>query len=333
MSFITYKNQGKIDPSVIPIRSLTTMARRSTPPVPERPVLNADQMRRRIERLQSCIRELEALDLQKVQKRDGDPEVMRIEAAVEDALSAAFGHDTPSYNRYRDAANLDKGPRIMRIEPMWGGRGGGPANYDAQDAHDARQYLAEGKERSKALLQGAISALEAEIADLEPPEAAAASRDNPVRQHDKKKVFVVHGHDEAARLAVARFLEQIGLEAIILSEQPDQGRTIIEKFEECAADVGFAVVLLTPDDLGGGVATAPATSSRARQNVIFELGYFAGKLGRGRACLMRKGAVEIPSDLHGVIYTDMDASDGWKLKLVRELKAAKLDFDANRMWG
>jgi predicted nucleotide-binding protein len=131
--------------------------------------------------------------------------------------------------------------------------------------------------------------------------------------------------------SVARFLEQLGLRAIILREQPDAGRTIIEKFEDCAADVGFAVVLLTPDDLAGS-ATSPAAASRARQNVIFELGYFAGKLGRGRACLLRKGEVEIPSDLYGVIYTDMDAVDGWKIKLVRELKAAKLDFDANRMW-
>ena len=130
---------------------------------------------------------------------------------------------------------------------------------------------------------------------------------------------------------MARFLQKLGLEAIILREEPDAGRTIIEKFEDCAADVGFAVVLLTPDDLGGA-ATAAATASRARQNVIFELGYFAGKLGRGRACLMRKGAVEIPSDLHGVIYTDLDPGDGWKIKLVKELKAAKLDFDANRMW-
>ena len=164
------------------------------------------------------------------------------------------------------------------------------------------------------------------------PSAMPSSVSKSATPLDRSKVFVVHGHDDVARLAVARFLEQIGLEAIILSEQPDQGRTIIEKFEECAADVGFAVVLLTPDDLGG-VATAPVTGSRARQNVIFELGYFAGKLGRGRACLMRKGVVEIPSDLHGVIYTDMDVADGWKLKLVKELKAAKLEFDANRMWA
>jgi Predicted nucleotide-binding protein containing TIR-like domain len=71
---------------------------------------------------------------------------------------------------------------------------------------------------------------------------------------------------------------------------------------------------------------------RARQNVIFELGYFVSKLGRGRACLLRKGDVEIPSDLYGVIYTEMDDKEGWKLRLVKELKAAKLDFDANRMW-
>ncbi|MNQ69236.1 putative nucleotide-binding protein containing TIR-like domain protein [compost metagenome] len=74
------------------------------------------------------------------------------------------------------------------------------------------------------------------------------------------------------------------------------------------------------------------SDARARQNVIFELGFFAGKLGRGRVCLLRKGQVEIPSDLFGVIYTDMDSAEAWKMKLVRELKAAQLDFDATKFW-
>jgi predicted nucleotide-binding protein len=148
---------------------------------------------------------------------------------------------------------------------------------------------------------------------------------------DRSKIFVVHGHDEGALQAVARFLETVGLQATILREQPDQGRTIIEKFEACAAEVGFAVVLLTPDDLGGAVA-APEQASRARQNVIFELGYFAGSLGRGRACLLRKGGAEIPSDLFGVIYTDFDhPGEGWKVKLARELKAAKFEFDPDKV--
>lgn len=145
------------------------------------------------------------------------------------------------------------------------------------------------------------------------------------------KVFIVHGHDVGAREMVARFLETLKLEPIILLEQPDSGQTIIEKFEVHASTVSFAVILLTPDDLGGAAADA-GQAERARQNVIYELGYFAGKLGRGRACLLRKGKVDMPSDLAGVIYTDLDAADGWKLKLIRELKAAGFNVDANKAW-
>jgi predicted nucleotide-binding protein len=121
------------------------------------------------------------------------------------------------------------------------------------------------------------------------------------------------------------------MEAIILTEHPNKGRTIIEEFEGSAGEVGFAVVLLTPDDVGAADGENP--SMRARQNVLFELGYFSGRLGRGRVCLLRKGKVEIPSDLFGVIYTDMDDSGGWRQKLILELKAAELDFDANRFWN
>jgi Predicted nucleotide-binding protein containing TIR-like domain len=145
------------------------------------------------------------------------------------------------------------------------------------------------------------------------------------------KVFIVHGHDEAALHGLARFLEKLGLKAIVLAEQPNKGRTVIEKFEGSAGEVGFAVVLMTPDDVGG--AAGQDQSMRARQNVLFELGYFSGKLGRGRVCLLRKGAVEVPSGLFGVIYTDMDEAGAWREKLVHELKAAKLDFDPNRLWG
>jgi predicted nucleotide-binding protein len=146
------------------------------------------------------------------------------------------------------------------------------------------------------------------------------------------KIFVVHGHDEGASEGVARFLEKIGLTAIILAEQPNRGRTVIEKFVDYAREVSFAVVLLTPDDLGG-LAADEAQRSRARQNVIFELGYFVGALGRGRACLLRKGEVEIPSDLYGVVYTAMDGGSGWKIELARELKDAGFAFDANRVLG
>ena len=301
--------------------------RKTTSPPPEAPVRTPDQMRRRIDVLKKCIDDLQKFNPEQVQKRHNVPEVVTLEASIADALASAFGHGTPRYNLFKSAADLDQGPHVVRLAPAFG-RGPTP-NYEAIEAHKARQYLAEGKPRSIQFLERAISALENDIAEREAaqPAAPATARPRPSR-----KVFVVHGHDEAALQAVARFLEKLGLEAIILREEPDAGRTIIEKFEDCADDVGFAVVLITPDDFGGAAATG-ATASRARQNVIFELGYFAGKLGRGCTCLMRKGAVEIPSDLYGVIYTEMDNAEGWKLKLVKELKAARLNFDANRMWG
>jgi predicted nucleotide-binding protein len=142
-------------------------------------------------------------------------------------------------------------------------------------------------------------------------------------------VFVVHGHDTAALESAARFLEKLGLRAIILHERASGGKTIVEKIE-AHSDVGFAVVLLTPDDVGA-VATMPTSlQPRARQNVILELGYFIGRLGRDRVCALQRGDLALPSDVVGVVYVPMDADGAWKLLLAREMKAAGLPVDLNR---
>lgn len=146
------------------------------------------------------------------------------------------------------------------------------------------------------------------------------------------KVFIVHGHDEAARESVARFIERIELTSIILHERPNSGRTIIEKFEQEAADIGFSIILLTPDDFVTSGSSPNDPKNRARQNVIFELGYFMGKLGRQRVALMYKGELELPSDIFGIVYVPMDANDGWRLKLAGELKAAGFAIDLNKIF-
>lgn len=143
-----------------------------------------------------------------------------------------------------------------------------------------------------------------------------------------RKVFIVHGHDDGAREAVARFLERIGLEAIILHEQANQGRTVIEKVV-ANSDVGFAVVLLTPDDEGCVKGGTP--EPRARQNVLLELGYFIGRLGRDKVCALKRGGLEIPSDFAGVVWEQMDNNGGWKQSLARELEAAGHDIDWNKV--
>ncbi|WP_082702745.1 TIR domain-containing protein [Pseudacidovorax intermedius] len=154
------------------------------------------------------------------------------------------------------------------------------------------------------------------------------STDVVLKAQFSRKVFIVHGHDDGAREAVARFLERIGLEAIILHEQANQGRTIIEKVV-AHSDVGFAVVLLTPDDEGCVKGGTP--EPRARQNVLLELGYFIGRLGRDKVCALKRGAVEIPSDFAGVVWETMDTGGGWKQALARELEAAGHSIDWNKV--
>lgn len=146
------------------------------------------------------------------------------------------------------------------------------------------------------------------------------------RVHLTKKVFVVHGHDNEAKETVARFIERLRLTPVILHEQPNSGRTIIEKFE-VFSDVGFAVVLLTPDDVGAPSVKPADIKPRARQNVILELGYFMGKLSRFRVCALYKQGVEMPSDYQGVLYIEMDPAGAWKKKLAQELVEANLSID------
>ena len=145
------------------------MARRSAPPPkPKSPILTVGQKRRRIERLQKCITSLEAFNPQKAQKRS--PAVLALEAAIDKAVSSAFGYGTPAYLRYNQAAILHPDPVITNatlrspvLRPV-----GGPGRHDAK-AHEARrQHFSEGRERSIALLRKAISTLEDEIADVEP---------------------------------------------------------------------------------------------------------------------------------------------------------------------
>lgn len=142
-------------------------------------------------------------------------------------------------------------------------------------------------------------------------------------------VFVVHGHDEGAKQTVARFLEQCGFVAVILHEQADGGRTIIEKIEQYA-DVVFAIVLYTPCDIGREKNEKRGTP-RARQNVVFEHGYLIAKLGRERVCALVKQGVQTPGDIAGVVYKPMDSAGAWKTEILREMKSAGVVVDASKL--
>jgi len=149
-----------------------------------------------------------------------------------------------------------------------------------------------------------------------------------------RRVFIVHGHDGELKTELARFLERLEFEPVILHEQADRGATIFAKLAGEMADVGFAFVLLTPDDVGAKAAQSDDLRPRARQNVVFEHGLFVGHLEPSRVCALVKGTIDIPSDLHGVLYKPIP-SDGSLLsiafEIVKELRAAGYEVDANRL--
>ena len=149
-----------------------------------------------------------------------------------------------------------------------------------------------------------------------------------VAHASNKKVFIVHGHDDALREKVARFIEKAALEPIILAEQPGGGATIIEKLE-ANSDVAFSIVLLTQDDVGG--KSADNLQPRARQNVVFELGYFVGLITRKRVCALVDPGVEIFSDITGVNYVEADVAGAWKTQLLKELQHAGFSPDLNAL--
>lgn len=172
---------------------------------------------------------------------------------------------------------------------------------------------------------------------LVPPAAQAAPAEPdptppPPVDVTPAKIFLVHGRDEAAKHAVARFLEtRVGLEVVILSERANRGRSILTKFQEEAGGAAFAVVLMTPDDLGHlraeflpAGAPPPLAVPRSRQNVIFEMGFFIGQLGVDRVCALVPPGVERPSDYDGIVYVPYDDAEGWQRKLVTELHAANV---------
>jgi predicted nucleotide-binding protein len=255
-----------------------------------------------IVKLRRRIKDLEELNPQTI--RYNDQRIRNVESQIRDTILGIFEENSPEFQEHR-------------YHEIWEG-----PQYANMSEWALQQGVEKGISQSKTMLEGLISRLEEKKLDFSPPET-------DLSQPAGNAVFLVHGRNDSIRETVARFLERFGLKVIILHEQADQGRTIIEKFEDHSQDAGFAVVLLTGDDRGGTKDEVAATyQPRARQNVIFELGFFIGKLKRRKVAALYEEGVEIPSDYQGVLFIKMDAD--WKLKLAREIKAGGFHIDLNK---
>lgn len=290
--------------------------RRTTPTPPAPVVLTEEQLTRGIVRLERRLNDLENFDPNTVPER-WHPNVKALETSINQTLDAVFGHDTIERRRYGGAGSLDNGPILMST------------GFGRAMEPDFRPYLVDGKAAAIALLNQGIEWLREELDErgtqASPDETPSRIAPAKVRSNS---VFIVHGRADGPKEAVARLLEKLNLKAIILHEQANAGRTVIEKIE-AFGDVGFAVVLLTPDDIGALLGGEPRP--RARQNVVLELGYFLGKLGRANVCTLavERDTLDLPSDWGGVIDEPFDAAGRWRFTLARELRAAGYEVDLN----
>lgn len=195
-------------------------------------------------------------------------------------------------------------------------------NYPNEIFLAREEYLVQDNNYSKDItieIQNSVKDMINSKSDIEHKEQQEVSND----------IFIVHGRNDSVKNDIARFIEKIELSAIILHEQPNLSATIIEKFEKFA-DVGYAIILYTADDIGA-LAGEKEMKPRARQNVLFEHGYFISKLGRKNVCAVVEENVEIPSDLSGVLFIPYDKDGLWKYKIAKEMKAAGINVDMNKL--
>ena len=268
-------------------------------------------MQSAIKKLDRRINDLEEFDISSIRER-WDPLIQSLAKKVNSTLQEILGHDTVEYHEY-SIDSLDTLPLIM---------GGGP-----DPIHKVHAGYSKGIERARLKLITLRDVFQERIDDSPAAPEGEKSLQTRVRV-DSRRVFIVHGHDDGLKETVARYLTKLQLNPVVLHEQPNQGKTIIEKFEH-HADVDFAVVLFTPDDVGHPADRQDLSRSRARQNVVLELGFFMGALGRHRVCVLHAGDIELPSDYSGVLYLPLDAGGAWRFLLAKEMKASGMQVDLN----
>ena len=261
------------------------------------------QARNRISRAVAQITELQ-------QSNTGTEEFKKWRRNTRIAISYAFGDESQHVEEFKQ----------ISFVPYY--------SFADEGSENVKAYR-DGMVQAKALLESMLDEIEEYWPDDSPPQPDSPMKEM-LEQRVSNQVFIVHGRDDGPKDTVARYLSSLELDPVILHEQPNEGRTIVEKFEDYAG-VGFAIVLCTPDDVGALSFDRENLRPRPRQNVVLELGFFLGRMGRKRVCALLEGDLEMPSDYDGVLFIPLDAAEGWKLTLARELRASGMDIDMNRI--
>lgn len=256
-------------------------------------------------------RKLELLDEQITVANGGNPSNFEEwHDQTEVVLRTVMGNDSPIYDRFQD----------VRFSPSFWTENTDFEPFQRSGVQSVISLLNAAKRELELTAESSNKALAAEVEQVIEVSDKGAGEPNG-------RVFIVHGHDEARKHELARFLRTLtGFEPVILHEQPNMGAVLIEKLETSAATTGFAVVLLTADDLGRA-KNDTEDKPRGRQNVIFEMGFFFGALHRGHVAVLLDEGVEEPGDIKGLVYTPLDKGGAWKATIAREIEAAGISVD------
>jgi predicted nucleotide-binding protein len=243
-------------------------------------------------------RKLALIDKQIEEAREGNPENFDDwRGKTEVVLRTIFGQKAPLYKRFEN----------VRYSPSLYYSGMDTTGYRPAGVREVISILNSAKVELE--LAAEVEEVVADTGDS--GEVAPGGR-----------VFIVHGHDNERKLDLARFLKNLTAhEPTILHEQPNKGRTLIEKFEQSAGATGYAVILMTADDLGRAKDDSQE-KPRGRQNVVFEMGFFFGSFGRERTAVLYDDDIESVGDISGLVYISLDDAGGWKAKLATEIEAA-----------
>lgn len=246
-------------------------------------------------------RKLELIDKQIADAKKGFPDDFTSwQNRTEAVLRTIFGENSIVHRKFNDVSYF-------------------PSFY--MDDMDTSGYQSAGVVEAIAIMES--GKLELEISDESTVPTASIAPKLATR------VFIVHGQDDAKKYELESYLQKLVSETpVILHQEPNGGRVLIEKFEDSAAAVGYAVVLLTADDLGRAKSLDPKDERpRARQNVVFEMGFFIGLIGRARVAVLYDEGVELPSDINGLLYIPIDSAGAWKGKLASEINHAGIEVD------
>lgn len=252
------------------------------------------------DRLKECYLDIDVLINKKVDSSSED--FITWKTKIERVITNLYGSDSSEHEAFQ---NTTFSPLVYV----------GFGEHSAEDIRCCKNGLIETRARIKAYLE------DYENQGLEICDQGLGISKN-IAEMDFSKVFIVHGHDGELKQKIARILEKQDITPIILNEMVSRGKTIIEKIEMYSETVRTAICLFTPDD------ETKDGSKRARENVVFETGYFFGKIGRENTIIVAEPGVVNLSDLSGVVYINKNS---WELDVLRELKDIGYAIDMNRL--